>query len=83
MLTKLLRHNAITQIRKIIDKTLPADISPVIPLLLEEERAFFGSPPWPIGIAGNERNVEAMARWSFELGLTPRQLSIEELFPLA
>jgi magnesium transporter len=38
VLTKLLRHNAIPQIRKIIDKTLPADISPVIPLLLENDR---------------------------------------------
>lgn len=38
VLTKLLRHNAIPQIRKIIDKTLPADISPVIPLLGDDER---------------------------------------------
>lgn len=37
VLTRLLRHNALPQLRKIIDKTLPADISPVIPLLLDEE----------------------------------------------
>jgi magnesium transporter len=38
VLTKLLRHNALPQLRKIIDRTLPADISPVLPLLLEDER---------------------------------------------
>ncbi|MEO8218302.1 MAG: magnesium transporter [Acidobacteriota bacterium] len=38
VLTKLLRHSAVPQLRKIIDKTLPADISPVIPLLLLDDR---------------------------------------------
>jgi magnesium transporter len=38
VLTKLLRHNAMPQLRKIIEKTLPADISPVLPLLFEDDR---------------------------------------------
>lgn len=38
LLTKLLRHGAYPQLRKIVDKTLPADLSPVLPLLLEEDR---------------------------------------------
>jgi len=38
MLTKLLRHGAYPQLRKIVERTLPADISPVLPLLLEEDR---------------------------------------------
>ncbi len=38
LLTKLLRHGAYPQLRRIIEKTLPADISPVLPLLLEEDR---------------------------------------------
>src|SRR5215212_5231248 len=38
MLTKLLRHGAYPQLRKIVDRTLPADLSPVLPLLLEEDR---------------------------------------------
>jgi len=38
VVTKLLRHSAFPQLRKIIDKTLPADISPVLPLLLDEDR---------------------------------------------
>jgi magnesium transporter len=38
LLTKLLRHGAYPQLRKVVDKTLPADIAPVLPLLLEEDR---------------------------------------------
>ncbi|HVR41941.1 MAG TPA: magnesium transporter [Thermoanaerobaculia bacterium] len=38
VLTRLLRHGAIPQLRKIIDRTLPADIAPVLPLLLEDDR---------------------------------------------
>jgi magnesium transporter len=38
LLTKLLRHGAYPQLRKIVEKTLPADLAPVIPLLLEEDR---------------------------------------------
>jgi magnesium transporter len=38
LFTRLLRHGAYPQLRKIIDKTLPADISPVLPLLLEDDR---------------------------------------------
>src|SRR5216117_1825643 len=38
MLIKLLRHGAYPQLRKIVERTLPADLSPVLPLLLEEDR---------------------------------------------
>src|SRR6185369_13892048 len=38
LLTKLWRHGAFPQLRKIVEKTLPADFAPVIPLLLEEDR---------------------------------------------
>ena len=38
LLTKLLRHGAYPQLRKIVDKTLPADFAPVLPILLEEDR---------------------------------------------
>jgi magnesium transporter len=38
LLTKLLRHGAYPQVRKIVEKTLPADIAPVLPLLIEEDR---------------------------------------------
>jgi magnesium transporter len=38
VLTRLLRHSSYAQLRKIIDKTRPADLSPVIPLLLDDDR---------------------------------------------
>src|SRR5882762_5232623 len=38
LLTKLLRHGAFPQLRKIIDKTMPADLAPAIPLLLHEDQ---------------------------------------------
>ena len=38
LLTKLLRHGAFPQLRKIVEKTPAADLSPVLPLLLEEDR---------------------------------------------
>lgn len=38
LLTKLLRHGAYPQLRKIIDKTMPADLAPALPLLIEEDR---------------------------------------------
>lgn len=49
--------------------------------LLEEERAFFGGSAWPIGVRENAAVLEAMARWAHMLGLTPRQLSLAEMFP--
>ena len=38
VLTRLLRHGSYPQLRKIIDKTLAADIAPVLPLLLDDDR---------------------------------------------
>jgi len=38
LLTKLLRHGAFPQLRKIIDKTMPADLAPALPLLLHEDQ---------------------------------------------
>jgi magnesium transporter len=38
LLTKLLRHGAYPQLRKVVEKTMPADLAPVLPLLLDEDR---------------------------------------------
>lgn len=37
VLTRLLRHNALPQLRRVIENTAPADIAPVLPLLLPVE----------------------------------------------
>jgi len=39
VLIKLLHRNALVQVRKIVDKALPADISPVLPTLLGDHRS--------------------------------------------
>lgn len=41
LISRLLRHNATPQLRKVIDKTLPADLSPVLPMLLPQDRDRF------------------------------------------
>lgn len=38
VLAKLLRHDAVPQLRKVIEKSLPADISPVLSMLSEDEQ---------------------------------------------
>jgi magnesium transporter len=38
LLIKLLRHGAYAQLRRVVDKTMAADLGPVLPLLLEEDR---------------------------------------------
>jgi magnesium transporter len=38
LITKLLRHGAYPQLRKIVDKTPPADIAPALPMLLDDDR---------------------------------------------
>lgn len=37
VLTRLLRHNALPQLRRVVERTAPADIAPVLPLLLPVE----------------------------------------------
>lgn len=37
-MTKLLRHGAYPQLRKIVDKTPPADLAPALPMLLDDDR---------------------------------------------
>lgn len=38
LLVRLIRHNATPQIRKVIEKALPADLSPVLTMLLPQDR---------------------------------------------
>lgn len=47
---------------------------------LEETVALMGQDFWPYGFEENRKSLEAMTRYSFEQGLSPRVVSIEELF---
>lgn len=47
---------------------------------LEATRDLMGNDFWPYGIEANRVTLNAAARYSHEQGLTPRQLTVEELF---
>jgi 4,5-dihydroxyphthalate decarboxylase len=48
---------------------------------VEETVALMGKDYWPYGVEPNRAALETMTRYSFEQGLTPRKLSVDELFP--
>lgn len=59
------------------------DLASAVPWLLsdlEEIREVFGADHWPYGIAGNRPLLERMTQASFEQGLSPRKLEVNELF---
>jgi 4,5-dihydroxyphthalate decarboxylase len=47
---------------------------------LEETRTLMGENYWPYGIEPNRKALETLFRYSYEQGLTKRELKIEELF---
>ena len=46
----------------------------------EETRKVMGENFWPYGIEANRKTLETLFRYSYEQGLTNRQLTVEELF---
>jgi len=57
-----------------------AAMIPMLPALMEETVRVFGKDFWPYGVAANRRTLEKLTLYAFQQGLTPRRLSIEELF---
>jgi 4,5-dihydroxyphthalate decarboxylase len=47
---------------------------------LERTRALMGRDYWRYGIQENTKEIEAMSRYAFDQGMTPRKLSTEDLF---
>jgi 4,5-dihydroxyphthalate decarboxylase len=47
---------------------------------IEETRALMGENFWPYGIEPNRKALEALFQYSYEQGLSSRELTIEELF---
>jgi 4,5-dihydroxyphthalate decarboxylase len=47
---------------------------------VEETQRLMRTDFWPYGIAANRKTLEAATLYSYEQGLTPRQLTVEELF---
>ncbi|MGH9809729.1 MAG: ABC transporter substrate-binding protein, partial [Terriglobia bacterium] len=55
----------------------------MLPWLVAETEAterLMGNDYWPYGMPRNRRMIEAQTRWSFQQGLTERQLSAADLF---
>jgi 4,5-dihydroxyphthalate decarboxylase len=43
-------------------------------------RDILGNDPFPYGIKNNRAMLDTIARYSYEQGLTPQRMTIEELF---
>ena len=48
--------------------------------LLEEEQSIIGKDWYPYGIEANRPTIDALLQYTYEHGLTPRRLKVEELF---
>lgn len=46
----------------------------------EEVRKLMGQDFWPYGVERNRKTLETFLRYSFEQGLTPRLMKVEEIF---
>ena len=53
---------------------------PFLPAVMGETLQRFGDDFWPYGIEDNRTDLERLVRYAHQQGLTPRLLSIEELF---
>jgi len=57
-----------------------AAMIPMLPAFMEETVQVFGKDFWPYGLTANRHTLEKLVLYAFQQGLTPRLLSIEELF---
>jgi 4,5-dihydroxyphthalate decarboxylase len=57
-----------------------AAMIPMLPAFMEETIQVFGKDFWPYGVAANRDTLEKLVLYAFQQGLTPRRLSVEELF---
>lgn len=48
---------------------------------LREAEAVMGADYWPYGIEANQKAIETVCRYSYEQGITARQMTVAELFP--
>ena len=47
---------------------------------LEETKALMGANFWPYGIKPNQKSLETLFRYSYEQGLSSKELTVEDLF---
>ncbi len=71
------RRQAIASLR---DTGAYSAMIPFLPRIMEQTSRRFGNDYWSYGIEKNRTDLEALVRYAHQQGLTPRLLSIEELF---
>jgi 4,5-dihydroxyphthalate decarboxylase len=62
-----------------IEEPLPISL-PWIYEFAKSARELMGDDYWPYGIEKNRKEIEALCRYTFEQGLAPRKVEVEELF---
>lgn len=53
---------------------------PWLPDEVKRTQAVMGPDFWPYGLEANRKDIDAMLRWSYEQGLSPRHPTIEDVF---
>jgi 4,5-dihydroxyphthalate decarboxylase len=72
-------NHILTVKKDLVDKNprLPQELTD----LFQRARGSNGASVPPIGVEPNRRAFETLARYAYEQGVTPRQMTMEELFP--
>jgi 4,5-dihydroxyphthalate decarboxylase len=77
--------DAFDQAKKLAQAQL--DVHHVLPVMLpwmtaelQATEALMGQDFWKYGLAANRSTLEKQISWSFEQGLIPRKLALEEIF---
>ncbi len=65
--------------RETLERTIPSALI-FGPEYLAMTRQIFGDDPFPYGIKNNAAMLQTITSYSYEQGLTPRQMKVEELF---
>jgi 4,5-dihydroxyphthalate decarboxylase len=76
-------YKAFLSAKERAQKALPGEIPSALifgPQYLAMTRRIFGADPFPYGVAANRAMLETIIDFSHEQGLTPKRLTLEELF---
>ncbi len=68
-------------VERVADITASRIPLPWSPALAAEFAGDFGADPFPYGIEGNRRTLDAFCRFAYDQGITPRRMTPEALFP--
>lgn len=64
----------------LLDSGALAAMIPFLPSVMTDVRQVLGKDYWPYGVDNNYKTLEKLLLYAFQQGLTPRLLTVEELF---